>query len=302
MKNNFLIKQVLIIDLAKKEYAVKSYDELYKYIGGVGLGLKLLSQYQTEDPIIYSVGPLNGFFPYASKTSVVLRSDGVIEDLYLGGSLSFRLKFSGIDSVVIKGVSKEPVILDIRGDTVNILPADADLQSLGLPGKRSVLAFGASNDDASFSLAGKLVSYDKSKLYLDRYFTSHEKLLERKFLEKNIMGIVFTGSVTFPIKDTEKYAEIFSALLMRSKEVSIAKSDAPSCSGCPLGCAQSREGEIGGNLLAHCMVSCSFAQAIYSDVNTVFSCLNVLGYDYTHEDIENAPLYISQVLKEIDGK
>ena len=45
-----------------------------------------------------------------------------------------------------------------------------------------------------------------------------------------------------------------------------------------------------------------FAQAIYSDVNTVFSCLNVLGYDYTHEDIENAPLYISQVLKEIDGK
>ena len=71
----------------------------------------------------------------------------------------------------------------------------------------------------------------------------------------------------------------------------------PSCSLCPMGCKKSNEGEIGGNVLLHSLVACEFAQNIYSDIGIVFSCLNVLGYDYTHEDIENLPKLIEKIFK-----
>ncbi len=104
---NLTSKKVLLIDLEKEASEVKSYADLQKYVGGVGLGLKLMHLYKDLDPLVLSVGPLNGFFPFASKTSVVLNDSGVIEDLYIGGTLSARIKFTGIDSIVICGKAKD---------------------------------------------------------------------------------------------------------------------------------------------------------------------------------------------------
>ena len=59
-------------------------------------------------------------------------------------------------------------------------------------------------------------------------------------------------------------------------------------------------GEVGGNVLVHSLCACSYSTKIYSDVGTVFSCLNILGYDYTHEDIENLPKMVDKVLKELN--
>ena len=66
-----------------------------------------------------------------------------------------------------------------------------------------------------------------------------------------------------------------------------------------MGCEKSQRGEIGGNVLIHSLVSCAFATNIYSNIGVVFSCLNILGYDYTHEDIESLPTLIEQILREL---
>lgn len=277
-----LNKKVLFIDLEKNFSEVKTFPDFYKYIGGVGLGLKLYETYQDEDPIIFSVGPLNGFFPFVSKTSVVFNQEGVIEDLYLGGYLSTRIRFADLDSVVIMGVSSEEVVLDLHNNEVSFKGADIAPRSLGLPGKRSFLNF------------------VDNKLILDDYFSPPENFLEKKFIKKRLSGLSITGTNTFAPKDKSKYEELYKQLLDKTSMLAVEKGFFPSCSGCPMGCAKSNIGEMGGNVLSHSLVACAFADNVYTDVGTVFSCLNILGYDYTHEDIENLPVLVQNVLKKLN--
>jgi aldehyde:ferredoxin oxidoreductase len=279
-------KKVLIIDLKENSTEVRAFPDLYKYIGGMALGLKLYSLYQDEDPVVLSVGPLNGFYPFASKTSIVLQTGGVAEDLYIGGSLSYRIKFCGVDSIVIKRGALEPTFLDINDTNVDFMVKNADLNLLGLPGKRSIFAF----SDMSQIL---------SKLTLDGCFVTPENYLENKFLAKNLLGLVISGHTNFDIYNKPKYEEIYKKLLDSTDKLEVTKELYPSCSGCPMGCSKSRVGELGGNILVHSLCACTYAQQIYSDVGTVFSCLHTLGYDYSHEDIENLPNLVNAVLKEI---
>jgi len=281
-----LSKKVLFIDLSKKTSEVKTFPDLYKYFGGVALGLRLFEIYGEEDPIIFSVGPLNGFFPYASKTSVVFKLNDVIEDIYFGGYLSTRIKFSDLDAVLLHGKSSENVVLDIHNDSVTfkdagLLDSDSSAGSLGLPGKNSVLVV------------------KDGKLLLDNYFTGHENFLDKKFEKKGVSGLVITGTKVFTPEKLDKYENVYLDILGKTQDLTVDKGFFPSCSGCPMGCEKSKIGELGGNVLVHSLVACGFAEKIYTDVGTVFSCLNVLGYDYTHEDIENLPTLVQNTLREL---
>ncbi len=275
------MKKILTINLKTQEYLTQSVTELEPYIGGVGVGLRTLADNMEKDPVIFSTGPLNGFFPFASKTSIVFHKDGVVEDIYLGGTLSTRIRFSGLDSILIHGKAQEPVIIDVQDEEVTFKSPDTDLDLLGLPGKRSVL------------------QPIKNKFFLDNYFMAPESFLEEKLLSKNVVGMVVTGTKTYEIQDIERYEELYNKILAQDNALTVTKSVNPSCSGCPMGCDKSRIGELGGDVLIHSLVACAFAKDIYSNIGVVFSCLNVLGYDYTHEDIERLPTLIGEVLAEI---
>jgi len=272
-------KKALVIDLEKRTSEVKSFKDLNKFVGGVGLGLKLLEIYREENPVVMSVGPLNGFFPFASKTSVVLTDSGVIEDLYVGGSLSLRIKFAGVDSIVLCKKAKEEMVLDILNTQVSFKPKDTDLQSLGLPGKKC------------------LVSTQSKKVLVNDYFSTPENFLENSFKEKNVQGISITGTETYKPDNFGSYEKLYQNILSREGDLSVEKGIYPSCSNCPMGCGKSKVGEIGGNVLIHSLVACQYADKVYSDIGIVFSCLNSLGYDYTHEDLENLPKLIEDTLK-----
>lgn len=275
-------KQVLVINLKEHTYESKSFPDLHKYIGGVGIGLKLLEQFDERDPTIFSVGPLNGFFPYASKTSIVMRVSGSVEDLYLGGSLSLRMRYAGYDSIVLLNSSPEPVNLAISKEGVDFYPASYDLNSAILPGRSTVLR------------------KEANRISLDGYFELPDDFLYVKFQKQMIQSIVFTGTKTYEIPSPEKYYSLYKKLLNRTEEMTVEKASNPSCSACPMGCEKSAVGEIGGNILVHSLVGCAYAEKIYSDVGTVFSCLNILGYDYTHEDIENLSEFVAQVLENLN--
>ncbi len=274
-------RKVLSINLTKKEYEVKSFEDLNNFIGGVGLGFKLMELYYDKNPLIFAVGPLNGFFPFASKTAVVLNNDGVIEDIYIGGNISLRIRYAGLDAIVIHGASSEPVVLDISNAIVSFKGVNEDPEKLGLPGKRSVL------------------KREGSKVLLGGYFTAPEHYLEKEFEDKNIYGMVITGTELIHISDFDKYEELYSKILDRKDDLSVLEGTYPSCSNCPMGCGKSKTGEMGGNVLLHSLVACQYADKIYTDVGVVFSCLNVLGYNYTHEDIESLPKLIEQTLRRI---
>lgn len=272
-------RKILLIDLDKKIFELKSIDDLDCYIGGVGLGLKLMEMFREKDPFVVSVGPLNGLFPFCSKTAVVVNNDGVLEDIYLGGNLSLRIKYAGVDAIVIYGISKDLAILDITNSTVLFREGTEDTDSLGLPGKRSVL------------------KVEGTKVLLNDYFTTPEYYLEQEFNRRNLKGIVITGTEIITVPDFDKYEELYKKILVRKDDLGVIEGTNPSCANCPLGCGKSKSGEMGGNVLLHSIVACQYADKIYTDVGVVFSCLNVLGYDYTHEDIENLPKIIEQTLK-----
>lgn len=273
-------KRVLKIDLNKKEVEMKTFVDLNKYLGGVGLGLKLMEIYHNENPLIFAIGPLNGFFPFVSKTAIVLDDAGSLEDLYLGGSVSLRLRFAGIDALVITGKADNKTILDIQNTQVSFLTETVDIQSLGLPGKRSV------------------INYEKNKVLLDDYFTTPENYLEKTFTEKNLQGLVITGTEIYKPDNFEMYQKLYNEMLEKA-DLSVEKGIYPSCSNCPMGCGKSRVGEISGNVLVNSLVACQFADKMYTDIGIVFSCLNVLGYSYTHEDIENLPKLIEETIRKI---
>ncbi len=274
-------KKVLIIDLEKQTYEAKSFSDLGKYVGGIGLGLKLYETYLETDPVIFSVGALNGFFPFASKTSIVLSDEGVIEDIYVGGNLSLRIRFAGLDAIVLCGKSTEPVIIEITNSQVAFKSISTDLDSLGLPGKRS------------------LITFEKEKVVVNDYYSTPEDFLGVTLAGKNVRAISVTGTEIYRPVNFSVYEELYRELFSRTADIRVEKGNYPSCSNCPMGCGKSKFGEIGGNVLVHSLVACHFADKIYSDIGIIFSCLNVLGYDYTHEDLENLPKLIENTLKNI---
>lgn len=277
-------KKILFVDLSKREAEVRLLPELVPYVGGVAMGVKLYNLYQDFDPVVVSIGPLNGYFPFVSKTSFVLENDGMIEDLYLGGSLSFRLAFSGFDALVLAGACDAETVLDIVDEEVKFLDGfsvGADVSSLGLPGKRSILQMDAGN------------------LLLDGYFGLKSGFVEKKFIAKKVLGLCLTGTKTVDLPDVAKYTALFNQILGQATTLGLDFGGRPSCSGCPLGCSESRIGEMGGNILVHSLVACGYAENIYSNLGTVFACLDILGYNYTHEELEALPDLFSKTIKEL---
>jgi aldehyde:ferredoxin oxidoreductase len=275
------IKKALIVDLSNQTSEVKSFSDLNNFVGGIGIGLKLFEVYKHTNPIVFSIGPLNGFFPFASKTSVIVSDNGVIEDLYVGGNLSLRIKFSGVDAIVICNKSEEDLVLDVINTSISFKQGNADVNSLGLPGKRS------------------LITLLEKEFLVQDYFSTPENFLENSLIQKNVLGISVTGTEIYKPQNFSSYEKLYYDILNKKSELRVEEGIYPSCSNCPMGCGKSKVGEIGGNVLIHSLVACHFADKIYSDIGVVFSCLNVLGYTYTHEDLENLPKLIESTIKRI---
>ena len=110
-----------------------SQELMHAYLGGRGLGVRLLRDSFNLDPfdpampIIFAAGPLCGTAaPATSRMSVVTRSPltGAVCATSVGGLFAWRLKAAGVDALYIVGESKLPVVLAINGEDAQLLPAD----------------------------------------------------------------------------------------------------------------------------------------------------------------------------------
>ena len=107
---------------------------LHAYLGGRGLGVRLMRDYfrldpfDSDMPLIFAVGPLCGTTsPTSARLAAVSRSPltGTIYDCSAGGRFAWRLKASGVDAIFIMGKSPEPVVLAINDAHAELLPARA---------------------------------------------------------------------------------------------------------------------------------------------------------------------------------
>ena len=129
--------RVLHVDLTTGKTHVEPLNEDYakKYIGGIGLGIRMwldnskpgVDPFSPENPLIIANGPISGtMWPtggnghaFVSKSP---QSYGVGE-AKAHGSFGTELKRAGYDVVVLKGKSERPAYLWIDDDSVQLLDA-----------------------------------------------------------------------------------------------------------------------------------------------------------------------------------
>lgn len=125
--------RVGLVNLSSKSVKYLEFNEhLYeKYIGGVGLGVKLLidntppriEPFSSENLLVFSIGPAEGLvFPSAARMAAVFKSPltGFFGESLCGGYIGTELARAGLDALVVKGASTDPVYLLVEDSKVEI--------------------------------------------------------------------------------------------------------------------------------------------------------------------------------------
>jgi len=270
---------VLHLNLADQSFEVRTHEDLSPLIGGLGWALALFEENLKEEPIVFAIGPLSGVFPGCSKTIAVFRSpqNGFLTTALGGGHLARLLRSAGYQALVIKGIAEKPTIISLDEEQAAFkegshlvnkeVPEAFNLifATEGVPGRRSILATGLA--------AEKGITF--CPLYVDEFFSFARGGLGTAFSQKNLKGLVISGSESEDLDDVRRYEEIFYSLLTKvqgfeelgllgtlknlavEKKISgvpfenlnepnfedqqqlakaFADSSRLSCGGCPLGC------------------------------------------------------------------
>ncbi len=128
--------KILRINLTTGELKDTFFDEdvLRKYLGGSGLGARILYDETSPetDPLgpdnllIFLTGPIEGTkMPNAGRYEVITRSPltGSYGEANSGGKWGVRLKKAGYDGIIFKGISPKPVYLYINEGKPELLDA-----------------------------------------------------------------------------------------------------------------------------------------------------------------------------------
>jgi aldehyde:ferredoxin oxidoreductase len=130
------IGRLLVIDLSSANIREEHpHENLYRqFIGGVGLGVRLV--YERQPGKVNPLGDQNilGFFPGllsgtavpgSSRMTIVSKSPltGGWGDTSLGGYIGYELKRAGYDGILLRGISPQPVYLLISQNKVELRDA-----------------------------------------------------------------------------------------------------------------------------------------------------------------------------------
>lgn len=128
--------KILRVDLSSGSTRdeIISDEEVEKFIGGRGLGVKILidelkpgiDPLGPENKLLFMTGPATGTaFPASGRFHVITKSPltGGIGDANCGGGFGPELRFAGYDGIIFEGKAPEPVYLWLDEGEVELRPA-----------------------------------------------------------------------------------------------------------------------------------------------------------------------------------
>ena len=131
-----ILGQILDIDLTTETWKLADYPEdlARKYLGGRGFNMHVLyhqlpantNPLGPENLLILSCGLLTGTAaPSSARLHINALSPltGILGSSNVGGNFGPRLRSNGIQSVILRGKSSQPVYLWIDGDAIEIRKA-----------------------------------------------------------------------------------------------------------------------------------------------------------------------------------
>jgi aldehyde:ferredoxin oxidoreductase len=131
-------ERVLHVDLTTGKIQIEKIDEetVKKYIGGIGLGMKLwlsnskagVNPLSSQNPLVLAVGPVAAtMFPTGGNGHAFISkspaTNGVGEAVS-HGTFGAEIKRAGYDAVMLTGKAERPVYLWIDDDSVQLLDAE----------------------------------------------------------------------------------------------------------------------------------------------------------------------------------
>lgn len=225
------VGRMLLVDLTtgEHEYKVLGEDIASSYIGGRGLGARLLLDFvpPATDPLgsdnilLFLTGPLNATpFPGTGKFVVVTQSPltGGFMDSQSSGILAAALRFAGYDVLLITGTARKPTYVWIEDNQVQVLPAE-DLWGLDAFETESLLRNRHGHDDVGVAVIGpageNLVKF--ASIGSDYYRHAARGGVGAVMGSKNLKAVVVHGTGSLSLADERQ------VLALQARQIEKAK-------------------------------------------------------------------------------
>jgi aldehyde:ferredoxin oxidoreductase len=214
--------RVLLVDLATGRGTIAKLDGRDTVAGGSGLAAMLFDKYglpdrpwdHPEQPLIFAIGPLTGYFPLMSKTVCAFKSP--YHDQYAeshgGGRSAFSLRFADLDALVIRGQAPTPSCLSVGSRHLDLQDVHflwgMDLLKTGKmlrrmykgAGHRSIFRIGPAGENRSAMAC----------INVDTYRHFGRLGCGAVMGAKNLKGIVILGDGSFPLPEGKAYSKLFA--------------------------------------------------------------------------------------------
>jgi aldehyde:ferredoxin oxidoreductase len=213
--------KVLLVDLATGRGKIEKLDGRDTVAGGSGLAALLFDRYglpdrpwdDPEQPLIFTIGPLTGYFPLMSKTVCAFKSpyhDQYAES-HAGGRSALSLRFADYDGLVIRGRAARPSCLSIGSRHLDLKDVHflwgMDLLKTGKmlrrmykgAGHRSILRIGPAGENRSAMAC----------INVDTYRHFGRLGCGAVMGSKNLKGIAILGDGSFPLPQGKEYPKLF---------------------------------------------------------------------------------------------
>lgn len=208
--------RVLRIDLSRQESRIEEREDLAEYLGGVGIGTKLLSENLDNDPAIFSIGAFATIFPVCTKTIATFISPltGEWGESHAGGCMASAMRFSGTDSILITGRSEKLQYLVIKNGNVEFKDAGG-LSGLSVHAAGNILRKMEPGAHTGSMLrvgtAGER-GIRFASVNVDTYRHFGRLGLGYALGQKNLKAMVIDGDRSYPVKNKEyprTYLEVY---------------------------------------------------------------------------------------------
>jgi len=216
--------RVLKVDLSTGRGQIEEIEGRNTCAGGSGLAALLFSRRgfsdrsweDAEQPLIFAIGPLTGYFPLMSKVVCAFKSPyhDQFAESHGGGRSALSLRFADLDALVITGKARRPSCLVVGSRTLEVKDVSylwgKSVQRTGQmlrrivggSGHRSILRIGQAGENRSAMACINVDTY--------RHFG---RLGGGAVMgAKNLKAIVIVGDESFDLPAGKEYAPLFQKI------------------------------------------------------------------------------------------
>jgi len=219
--------RVLTVDLGAGRGNVVLMEGRDAVCGGSGLAALLFNKYghpdkpwdDPEQPLIFAIGPLTGYFPLMSKTVCAFKSPyhGQYAESHGGGRSALSLRFADLDALVILGRAVKPSCIAVGSRHLEVKDVSylwgKDVFETGKmlrglfkgSGHRSIMRIGPAAENGSAFACINCDTY--------RHFGRLGG--GTVMASKNVKGIVVNGDASFSLPDSSDYGKIYQDVYAR---------------------------------------------------------------------------------------